>query len=387
MKKNRTLYSYLLYALYFLYFIPYVIAEVTEAFQTLIVLIQSLGCLLCVVLFFARGRKNSMALLLLVSMTVLSGIVTVLSGFSIQNLVRWFAIYKDIFSLAVLTEILYQENPDRYRKITENVLSVGLLLNVASVVFFPNGLVQIANESGVKHPNFFYDYDNHFLTRYILTFALIYLNDQSRKIKRTLPAMLLGLLSVVLTGSVMSALAMGAMILVYLLMKRIPVKLLNIRNIWILYLVAVSAVIVISLSERFAFLADFIGKSQSLSVRTSMWETSIPMICKNWIFGTGVLDTVAMRSHFDYATLHNALLNTLLWGGFVGFVVYTLFIWTVSHQAIRNAGENEAKYFAVLFGGIMILCLMDCIELTPHIYAFFILAANYKAKESPASQA
>jgi len=380
--EKEFVFTNILYVLYLLYFLPASMTEVWNILHIFVLIIESLGCLFCFAYLIIRIKQVSKPLLYLSAVIALSAIVTLFSGFSIANYVRWFAIYKDIFAIAVLTEILYNENPARYRRLAENVLTAGLILNVASVVCFPGGMLKVPNEVGVKHPHFFYDYDNHFPTRYIPTFAIIYLNDQSRKFKRLVPAMFLGLLSFLVTGSVMCTVAMSAMILGYFLAKYIPAKILNIRNVWFLYIVLSCVVVAISHTDAFGALADSVGKDVSLLSRTRMWKISIPTILEKPIFGTGVLNTVTMRSLFRYATLHNALLNTLLWGGVAGLAVYTLFICSVSNRLTKNATDNTVKVFAILFGGMMILCLMDCIEILAHIYAFFILAANYKEQLS-----
>lgn len=374
-RKNHLL--NLVYILYVVFFLPTVVTGALGPLESVIDLLRIGSVILAIYLLFRMG-KPSKALLFLSIYVALSAFVTGLRTFSASNLIRWIAIYLDIFTVAVFTEYLLRRDSNKYLVVMETVLGIGMLLNVASVLFFPDGLTRVANEAGVYFPYYFYDYDNHFLIKYVPMLAVIYINDESRAVKRTFLALILCLLSVIVTGSVTSIVALLLVLIGYMCIKMIPATLLNIRKVWIVY-VCVSALIILFTSNDFLMsIITSVGKAASFGKRTSMWATAMEMVKDHLFLGTGVLDTLEMRYYFGFATLHNTLLNILLWSGVAGFALYSLMVVNMSREMDKSGAADTSKFYALLFGSIMVLCLMDCIELQPHIYSFYIIAANYR---------
>ena len=371
----------LLYIILTLELLPDVFRE-NSYFNLALYGIRALGGLLAVLLFITSKRKSRSIYFLAAYMIYLL-LITMVKSFSASNIVRFVSIYADIFIVAVFTEYLLQRDTRRLLKLLWVYAWIGLVINCLTVFLLRNGLYVKTNEMGVPFAYYFYGYDNSFIFRYIPSIFIFYVYEKKYYVIkypiRTLLAMVLCFASLLYKQSIGSCLGMGAVFLGFLLLKLIPEKLTSVKTIWIGYLAVAALLTMGSLTDFGSKFISVVGKSQAMNMRAQMWTIALKAIPRNLLFGRGVLNTFAMRDIFMYAQLHNTLLTTLFWGGVLGIVLYTVFIFSLENDCLKKESEWDRKLIALLFLGLVIVSLLDGAELSYHIYLFYFFVANYDA--------
>ena len=157
------------------YCIPY--------FHYISIAIWILGVLVGVMCFFFT-KTHSRAIYILIVYIIYIGFVTLLSNGSI---IQWFSIYANIIGIAMLTEYLIQNRIDHFIIKIGRLLRGGVVLNLVSLLLFPNGLMQIKTAVLFRKdlfqlvPFWVFDSDNRFITWFVPTIALVSIADMKNK--------------------------------------------------------------------------------------------------------------------------------------------------------------------------------------------------------------
>ena len=396
MKKSKKLKQdkrIVLYLLYILILMPDFLKSMWSVFGIISMGIRGIAGIVTILMLLKRKKRSKT----LKNLSIYIGyllIITLLRAFSTDNIIRFIAIYADIFIMSVFTDYLLENDTAKYIKIMNTVLWIGLLVNAASVFLLPNGIIQGTNEAGVYFPYYFYDYDNHFIIRYASSFAIIFMHEKYYKGRDKggaliVIAMLIGLSTLIKLHSIASMVAMMFMLGAYVLMDFIPEKVIQIRTIWLSFLVT-SLIIVLGFSFSFTFTTSMIaslGKTMSLFKRSTIWMIATRKIPENIVMGTGLINSTDMKSLFGFAQLHNSLLTTVLWGGVVGLVLYSRFIFSIQSTWKRSKDHTDSRFMIILFATMMIASLVDGIELLSNVYMlYFIIARSENVREALSSE-
>lgn len=373
-------YRIFLYILYTFLILPDVIQDMSVVHYIVLVFKALAGCI--AFYFFFVMRKRSKALNSLCFYILFIGFITFINAFSLNNVARYMAKYGAIFILAVFSEYLLTRDSLNFVKFLRNVLGIGFLINLVSVFILPEGLGTELTETGRLMTVYFYDYDNHFIIRYIPTIAVFYVYGKHISKRRyggieTLIVIILSFLSLLFLRSVASFVSCFVIVVGYIFINNIPKTILNPKFIWLGYLI-MSVLLIAGAGILLATgLMTDLGKSVSLIVRLRMWILAVKAIPNHLLFGTGVLDSITMRASFLYAQLHNSMLTILLWSGTIGLVLYSRFIFNLNLTIDNDKLIEDKKFLSVLLIATMIVSLLDGVELLLSIYLFYMLVANY----------
>ena len=386
MKRARII----LYPLYFILLTPDVFL-LNRVFNLAFTAIRGVAGVIAIFLLFCLfyNKRLSKMLFMISAYILYMGLNTLARGFSISNIIRFIAIYADIFVIAVFTEYLLCEDTNYFIRFLYKITWLGLILNTISVFAFPNGLVRAPNEVGGSYSAYFYGYDNRFIVRYIPSFAIIFIYEKYLLGKKRIGgggvvAIVVCFLTLLYLKSTASFIAMGIILLGYFFLNMIPSKIINFRSIWIGYIVVDLVLLLGSTVESWMNVVYLLNKAESLLLRTKMWHAALNVIEDNIIFGIGVKNTSFMRDNFLFAQLHNSFLTTLLWGGIIGIILYTIFIFTIQKGfTIRKLDQKiDLKFFSILFIALMVASLFDGLELTAYTYIYYMIVGNYKYVEN-----
>lgn len=375
MKTIRLKFTYFIYMLYLWFLIPDFLESKFHIIHILSVLFRFSGSIVagCLLIKF---RRHSRSLIILTVFIAYMLFTTLLNGFNISNLVRWAAIYVDIFGVSVFTEYLIHDNAKRYLSIMNYLCISGFIINAVTVFLFKDGFVKVPNEAGVLFPYYFYDYDNSFIIRYIYTFAVVFFYDKYYHKNNFIWIVIVAAATLIYRQSIGSLLAVSVFIVLYCFRKVIRSKIVNIETVWIGYGLMTLLILFCSSSGILASFIAHYNKTNSLNKRIYMWNKAIDVIIHKFLFGTGVQNTTDMRNIFQYAQLHNSFLNTWLWGGFVGIALYCIFIYSLYKSSEKLIDKNDQKLVTFLFGAVAVCSLMDGMELISGIYLFYFVVCN-----------
>ncbi len=375
MKTIKLKFAYFIYILYFWFLIPDFLESEFYIIHILSILFRVLGSVVAGFLF-VKYRKHSRPLIVITVFIAYMLLTTLLNGFNIENLVRWAAIYVDIFGISVFTEYLIRDNVQRYLSIMNCLCISGFIINAITVFIFKDGLVKVANEAGVLFPYYFYDYDNSFIVRYIYTFAIVFFYDKYYKKNNFKWIVIVAAATLFYRQSIGSLLAIVVFMVFYYFRRIIRSNIINIKTIWVGYGLMTVFILFCSSSGILAYLIAFYHKTNSLGKRIYMWNKAVNVITHKFLLGTGVQNTTNMRNVFQYAQLHNSLLNTWLWGGFIGIALYCIFIYSLHKDSKKMKDKSERKIMSFLFVIVAVSSLMDGMELISGIYLFYFIVCN-----------
>lgn len=340
------------------------------------------GFLGIVLLFFFKNKSKP--LLVLCFYIFYIGVNTFAHGFVKDNIIRYIAIYADIFTIAIFTEYLIREDTNRFIRIMNCIAWLGMIANTVSVFAFPHGFIQMPNEMGSFNSFYFYDYDNRFIVKYIPSILIIFIYEKyichnNKGGFLTVSYLFVCLLTLLHLRSIACSFAFLLVVIGYFCIDFIPLKIMNFKTIWIGYLIFSFLLIFGLVMTADMDVLTVVGKGNAFLIRMKMWISAIPFIEKSPILGKGILNTSDMRYHFMFAQLHNSLLNLLLFGGIVGLLLYSYFIhslWEIMN-ALKSVQKTEFKFFSLLFLSVMTASLFDGLELTSNLYIFYIILGNY----------
>lgn len=375
--KNKITILSLIWFFYLWYLLPDFLLKTFVVINLCSILFRFLGAVLAGFILIKYYSKDK-ALIVIVFFIMYMLFNTMFHGIDVRNLIRWGAIYVDIFAISVYTHHLIKKSCINYFKFMNYLCLIGLVINAFTVFFLKNGLVLVPNEAGVMFPYYFYDYDNFFIIRYIYTNAIVYVNDLIFS-KKNLPWVLtVEFITLLYLKSIGSLLALLLFIVFFVAKKLVRGEILNIKTIWVGYIFLTCILLIGSSTDILSSFMTLFGKSISFGKRIYMWGKTVDMLPNIFLFGTGVINTTDMRELFRYAQLHNSFANILLWGGGVGFVIYCFFIKAIYDNSKKDKNKEMVKVFAFLFLSVMIASLMDGLELRSGIYIFYFIAVNYK---------
>lgn len=329
-------------------------------------------------------KKHNKAILILCIYIVYLGVITVIKDFNMDAIMRFVAKYMDIFAVSIIANYLLWKDTLKFAKFWTILCWLGLVINVCMVFVFPSGIVQHIGELGAPSDAFLYDYDNHFIFKYIPSLALIYIygkyycGGKKREIQ-LLIAIILCLISLLYRRSIASLIALITVLMILLFERIVPQKLLSSKAVWLGYIVVSIVLIIVGTSDIIGKVVLALGKGTAFTVRQRMWTNAIAVIRDNPFFGVGVLNTLKQREMFlGLAQLHNSLLNILLWGGIVGLLIYSAFIFSLFSCTKNSKYIKDYKFIFALFVAIMIASLFDGVELNQNVYFYYIIAYRFE---------
>lgn len=312
---------------------------------------------ICLLVF----RKRRISLLML-------GIVIFFSLFLISTLIHNPATFKNAtrilmppLCVAVVTDYYMGINPIKYLNAAVKLLVLLLVLDIISIIAFPNGLY----ESSLYTENWLLGYKTARV--YAVGFPLIVFSGvldvyQSKKLSvRFYLISILCLIDTLLskgTGGLVSLILLSLMIIVLFVFKsnsfrRFFTFIVNPK-------VMIPAIAVLDLFlavfQKFDFLEFFIvgilKKSMTLTNRTKIWSVSLelfkksPIIGQGYIFGTDFIEMTGVRGGTQP---HNQLLSILVYTGLFGLLVYSVVIWL----ALRKGEYQKPVLSTIAMCGIM----------------------------------
>jgi exopolysaccharide production protein ExoQ len=131
----------------------------------------------------------------------------------------------------------------------------------------------------------------------------------------------------------------------------------------IIMAIPVAVIVVLSLSDKIlAFMTrgETAEQLESLNSRTELWSLAMDAVHDRPLFGWGM--SAARGIFYDEIGLgggHNAFVNVLVDGGFVGLLIFVLLLLELAVQLIARARRREARADAGMLLGLVTLLVVD----------------------------
>ena len=381
MKIKISLKEAIILSIYIVFLAPNILEYCIPYFHYISIAIRILGVLVGVMCFFFT-KTHSRAIYILIVYIIYIGFVTLLSNGSI---IQWFSIYANIIRIAMLTEYLIQNRIDHFIIKIGRLLRGGVVLNLVSLLLFPNGLMQIKTAVLFRKdlfllvPFWVFDSDNRFITWFVPTIALVSIADMKKNTKKTLLVTVMATFSLIYTWSAgaMSVFLLFLILYMFFLETKF-IKRINIRVVLIGYIFVWGYLILFEGYRIFQpFIVDVLHKNMTLSGRTIVWQRANDYILHNLVLGTGVLDTNVISDMIGLSHCHSHLLHTIFIGGIIGLVIYLFFWFSVVGPLYRKWDQCEARILGLLFICVLVADLVDFLEFSG-IYILYMICSNYQ---------
>lgn len=182
------------------------------------------------------------------------------------------------------------------------------------------------------------------------------------------------------TGMVVATIAAAFMILA---LKTSPSKHIYIILILVFYMLFIFFADDFLATEYWLKFTDFLGKDNTLTSRTTIWEMSMDFISENWLFGSGrgteflYLDIWGERQRVQEA--HNFILEILMEGGVVALTIYA----SLLYKTIKRLDVKDVRH-KIIFMSLCVMLVNGLTEST--LNNFFVtiilsIACRYACEE------
>lgn len=266
----------------------------------------------------------------------------------------------------------YVERAVSVFEIISNIFLVILLLNVLQTLFFPGIL-------GTRDGNNLYlvgsNYNNFGGVYFIGVFASWILAKSDKKYRWLYWGQLfLSFLSVILMGSITSAVAFFIIILYSVLQKSkivqrlAPLLLIISVIIFLNFVVLKSNVAVLSGMDIINMFLGETGKDITFSGRLYIWDNAMQVIEQNPVLGVGYYQSGEWAElHLSAVNSHNAILDVLIVGGWT-LLAFLVFLILKLYIKIYKTIKSEYFWGIVFFSSVFLLMMQF------EVYSYFIIS-------------
>lgn len=261
-------------------------------------------------------------------------LLTLINSGSLLDAVRYLL---PLLTFVTFASVLTKNELDLIFNQWRIVLTLLLLVDLLSMLIYPNGMY-VATATGYTE-NWFLGYKTARVSSlYFLLVILAYRWHATPKSKGIIDGLIAALVCVDAILSQGSSLFLGMFFFIacamlfnsrFTMVRNAIRSLLNYRVFFLVYLLATVAVVVFQNTDFISFLSDGLGKSSTLSGRTTLWSTTLRNLKGN-IFGAGFLSQASyIQLTGGYLNTHNHVLESFTVGGLPFLISQVL--------SIRNA--------------------------------------------------
>lgn len=321
-------------------------------------------CITCDILLHFKYTIKEYKFSLLAGVFGTSFIVYLLNTPTIRDMGHikfYISIIFNFLCVAYITEYYIKRHMKYFIKIMYKYYAVLLYSNFFCMLIKPNGFY-MSGENMI----YLIAQDNGLILYIIcgILFTLLYDLMWKKKYNFELILMLVvALMTAIISQSATALVTCVAFLTMVVVIKlcgknKIVLTILNFRNISICYLIITYLVLFKDIIMLFAdFIVNVLHRDPTLTSRTSLWKRAILLISQSPIFGWGyprdVSEFAIVTELGTRFTSHNNILEILLRGGIVSFLVIVLLIAFVCRKTKKYA-KNEivlitvAAYIALL---------------------------------------
>lgn len=257
------------------------------------------------------------------------------------------------------------------------------VINLITIIKYPEGMyINSAN----AWANWFLGYKNGFILYLIPAIMSSYLYDKITKNKitiRTIIAIIISIITLFLVDSSTSTVGFFILLCFFIFSKKIKnIKMINLKNCIIIYLILFFAIIIFRVQEIFSYLiVDILDRNLDFTNRTYIWDTAIKYIKDGFLIGYGYESSTLRTIKFSYLqaiTCHNQLLDILYQGGIIGLTFISLMLIALNKK-IKKYNNKEIK--VVIIGCLLsyfMMMLTEYYNFQYYIFMFVIFMNMYR---------
>lgn len=384
-KSNNKLISFIIYIFLLIPFFRITYLVVMYPQTELVYKIWQIISILIIFIILMKYGKYSKFLNYFIVYFILLMLSTVLNNADIPGCI--FLAIRTI-GLCMIVDYGIKKDAKVFLSAFEFFLSVLVYINLISVIIFKDGMY--VNSTVGYTENWILGYRNlHIL--YILPAILVsFINSYYKEGKLTIRNYILliaSYLSIYLVKSGTSLIGMtiivGLLILNNIFKK---IKLLNIKNYFLVYIISFLAVVIFRIQNLFEYIiVDVLNRDLTLTGRIYIWDYVIEFIKERPILGYGVEDSILRlnKTSFMVSThAHDQILEIIYKSGIVGSSIYFIILIKSIIELYKYKESKIAQILSIVMFAYLFMMLTEFFSLDLIMFLFvFCLDIKFFAKE------
>lgn len=321
---------------------------------------KGVSMLVIAVCFLAKPKLSLVSVLLGAYQVVM--VLCALYNHHEFSVSHWVYSSASIAALCVLVEEAVDADPKALVKGLFYCLGMLCLVNLATVLLFPNGMDYMEDSKHYSGSTDFYflgiDNNHGFFIVPLLAAAMLAAWNMRWPLPAQLGLLALFTVSVYITWSATSVVAVSMFLILFVLCR--VKKSYRLCNVCTYYGMIAAIFIFIIVLQAIDWLAplvtDVLRKNMDFSGRIPLWQTAISCIREKPLLGHGIYTTEAMRELSQQINWHNMFLDVLFRTGAVGMAVY-LAVFGLLVRPLMRTRKSFCGYMlaAALFAYLLIL--------------------------------
>lgn len=379
--KTKDLYEFIIY---FILLIPFFkssyIAQLSLNINKIYNILQICSMGIILFLFIKRGKISKFIIIV----AIFEIIVLISSIISSAEVKESFFSLIQIFVLCSVIEYGLSINPKIIIKTLLSIFELMIYINFITILMFPKGMY-INSVSGLTS-NWFLGNDNghiiYFIVGIVLSFIYSYMNKKNIGV-RTYILIFVCALSVFMRFSATTVIGFLVFICyISCINKLYKIKVLNIKNYWLIFLLAFVLIVVFRLQESFTYLiVNIFDKDLTLTGRTKIWDKAIEYIKLKPILGYGIESQVIRLEKYKViggVHAHDIILEILYQSGIIGLNIYSYIIYLVSNILYKI---KDNKIESIISIAIFIVYIMMIAEVYNFSIIIILLLIGYNIEK------
>lgn len=339
-----------------------------------------LATFIILVLYIIRGKASPIVIVIAVYESVIlfstimnSGVVLI----TIKNLVL-------TIGLCMLIDLQLNTRPGRFLKLFFFVLSGMVIINLITVILYPDGLYK--SEFYVR--NWFLGYKN-VQTLYIYPLLAVFeVYSMKRQWSFAFKAgcVALFVFSVYLIGDGGSAIASITLwIVLWLACEGVKLtKLLTVYRVLLAHFIFFICIIFFRLQNYLSFIIEnWLKKSLTFTGRTSRWDIAFQLIAKKPVLGWGQQSGEVMRTELlnGLSHCHNEFLQILFQSGIIGLSIFLIAFYLL-HQRMTHVQNRKLVFlFCCILLCFFLIFQVEAVNMTT-FWGFVVIFYNAPVLET-----
>lgn len=333
-----------------------------------------LAAFIILILYIIRGKTSPVIVVITVYELVVLFSTVINSGavlINIKNLVL-------TIGLCMLIDLQLNTRPGRFLKILFFVLSGMVIINLLTVILYPNGLYK--SEFYIR--NWFLGYKNvHTLYIYpLLAVFEVYSIKRQWSLAVKAGCVALFVFSVYLIGDSGSAIASITLwIVLWLACEGFKfTKFLSVYRVLLAHFVFFICIVVFRLQNYLSFVIEnWLGKSLTFTGRTSRWDIAFKLIAEKPVLGWGQQSGEVMRTELldGLSHCHNEFLQILFQSGIIGLFIFLIAFYLL-HQRMAHVQNRKLVFlFCCILLCFFLIFQVEAVNMTM-FWGFLVIFYN-----------
>ncbi len=320
--------------------------------------------------------KNNSIVYLIVLLETLLLITTIINKGSISS---YIGPAISVVSLSLLTYIFFGKLKDDFIKINYMYLGILMILNLLSIILFPNGINRTIGGSAI----YFLGIDNRFIFFYIplIYFAMSYSFIKYKKLNiSSIIIILICLFTTMYFWSVGAFMGLLIIAISFVLCERFKcVRKIKLSTLAIFIIVLNILIVHFHIQDYFSdFIINVLKKDITFSGRTRVWDSALYLFKTSPIIGIGVHPTSFFAQYYNgVGHAHNVFLNYLVNCGAIGLGIYFSILFSLSKSVKQISDEQIRVLSSIVAFTILFLSIGDTLD-SGIFYLVFCAMYYYK---------